>query len=477
MTLTHIFVFATTALFYLVLMPCRVRKWALYTASIVAIYWLQPPIILRWLDFLFPTMTLGIVTLSWVSSRTPDQQWTRDDSFAAVLMSVIIVGLSLGRYLAPDYRITPSSPPDLMPVIVWMAVVLVVAATFCYAPIGQKRLLIILMLAILAIFVVLKTEALAEAVSRQLRLWEGRPTALASASELSWLGFSYVAFRLIHTLRDRQTGRLPALALHEYVTYVIFFPAFTAGPLDSADRFISDLRQLPALFGLDPERMVQGGTRIAIGVGKKFIIADSLAYMAIDASKAELALSVSGLWVLLYCYAFRIYFDFSGYSDIAIGLGQLYGIKLPENFNRPYLKRNITLFWQSWHITLSQWVRFYVFSPLSRYLLMRKNKPSPTILALVGQLTTMLVIGLWHGVTWGFAVWGLWHGLGLFIHKVYSDKTRHFYIKLRARPRLNTAIGAAGTLLTFHFVVLGWIWFVLPDISTSWDVFIRLLGI
>lgn len=476
MTLTHIFVFATAALFYLFFMPCRMRKWALYIASVVAIFWLQPPIILRWLDFLFPTLTLGIVALSWVSSRTIDLPWTRDDSLAVVLMSVIIVGLSLGRYLAPNYRITPSSPPDLMTVAVWMAAVLVATAILYHAPIDQKRLSVILMLALLAVFIVLKTTPLAEEVSRQLRLREGRPTALASASELSWLGFSYVAFRLIHTLRDRQTGRLPSLTLREYVTYVIFFPALTAGPIDRADRFISDLRQLPTLLGLDPERIVQGVTRIALGVGKKFIIADSLAYMALDATKAELASSAGGLWVLLYCYALQIYFDFSGYSDIAIGLGQLYGIKLPENFNRPYLKRNITLFWQSWHITLSQWVRFYVFSPLSRYLLMRKHKPSPAILAVVGQLTTMLVIGLWHGVTWGFAVWGLWHGIGLFVHKLYSDKTRHAYIRLRDRPQLNMAIGAAGTLLTFHFVVLGWVWFALPDIATSWDVLIRLLG-
>jgi alginate O-acetyltransferase complex protein AlgI len=86
----------------------------------------------------------------------------------------------------------------------------------------------------------------------------------------------------------------------------------------------------------------------------------------------------------------------------------------------------------------------------------------------------MLAIGLWHGVTWGFVVWGLWHGLGLFVHKVYSDRTRPYYLRLRGHPRLGRAVEMAGVILTFHFVVLGWVWFALPDLAISWDVFVRL---
>jgi D-alanyl-lipoteichoic acid acyltransferase DltB (MBOAT superfamily) len=87
------------------------------------------------------------------------------------------------------------------------------------------------------------------------------------------------------------------------------------------------------------------------------------------------------------------------------------------------------------------------------------------------------VIGLWHGVTWGFVAWGLWHGAGLFIHKVWSDRTRPWYLRLRDHPRLDRGLAAAGTLLTFHYVVLGWVWFALPKIGTSWDVFLRLFGV
>ncbi len=473
MTLTHILTFIVAALLYLFLLPRRWRGWALFVGSVLAIYWLQPPLRVRRADFLFPTATLALVTLSWAISRAPEQRWQREDSFAAATMAALVLALSFGRYLAPAARLTPSAPPPTLTVAVWLAGVGMMLGLAARRPAGGRRALLALMVGIVALFVLLKTEPLTEALSRALRRWQGQPTSLARAGELEWLGFSYVAFRLLHTLRDRQTGQLPPLSLREYVTYAIFFPAYTAGPIDRAERFVKDLRELA---GPHVEQIVQGGGRIAVGIAKKFIIADALAYMSLNATRAEQARSAWGLWVLLYAYTLQIYFDFSGYSDIAIGIGQLFGVKLPENFAQPYLKRNITQFWQSWHITLSNWVRFYVFSPLSRALLKRKPRPSPTALAFVGQMSTMLVIGLWHGVTWHFVAWGAWHGAGLFAHKVWSDKTRRLYLRLRTRPRAGQALGVAGTALTFHFVALGWVWFALPELDTGWRVLLRLFG-
>lgn len=472
MTLTHILVFSAAAVPSMILLPATWRKWAIFVGSLVALYWLQPGIIIRKIDFIFPSTTLALVALSWLVTRHAEQKWTREDSFAAGIVATVMVVLSLGRFIEEKYRITPSYPPDTFSVLIGVGGVIVLLAAF-YRVRARRGPIIAVMLFIVILFVILKTESLSGEARRQLLSWQGQHQGLWPSANLEWLGFSYIAFRLIHTLRDRQTGKLPALSLRGYVTYVIFFPAVTAGPIDRAERFSQNLNTLPEP---EPTRLVQGGMRIAVGIGKKFIIADSLAYMALNAAKADLATSTMGLWVLLYAYAFQIYFDFSGYSDIAIGIGQLFGIKLPENFSQPYLKRNITLFWQSWHITLSQWVRDYVFLPLSRYLLKRRHKPSPTVLALIGQVTTMLVIGLWHGVTWGFVAWGLWHGLGLFIHKVWSDRTRIYYLQLRERPRLGQVVGGIGTMLTFHFVVLGWVWFALPKIDMSWDVFFRLFG-
>jgi D-alanyl-lipoteichoic acid acyltransferase DltB (MBOAT superfamily) len=472
MTLTHILVFSAAAVLYVTLLPERWRAWALFVGSVIAIYWLQPATRIRTLDFIFPTATLAIVAVSWLVSRAEGQTWKRDDSAALGIIVILVVLLSLGRYIVPEYRITPSRPPAVFNVALVMAGLVILLALLYRFP-THKRLIVTVILFILALFVILKTEPIAEEASRWLRDQMGQPVRLANALDLEWLGFSYVAFRLIHTLRDRQSRRLPALSLREYTTYAIFFPAYTAGPIDRAERFQPDLHDLP---GLEPNHLMQGAMRIMVGIGKKFVIADSLAYFALNAAKADQTLSTAGMWVLLYAYAFQIYFDFSGYTDIAIGIGQLFGIKLPENFNRPYLARNITVFWQSWHITLSQWVRFYVFSPLSRFLLTRKRKPSPTVLAFVCQMATMIVIGLWHGVTWHFVIWGLWHAVGLFMHKVYSDRTRSYYIQLRDHPRRMQIIGWGGAILTFHYVVIGWVWFALPDMETSWDVFLKLFG-
>ena len=472
MTLTHILIFAAAAIPYLIIRPKQARQWALFAGSIIAIYWLQPATRIRTLDFMFPTATLALVGLCWLISREQDQRWTREDTVSAGLIAALVIVLSLGRYLIPIQWLTASRPST-----VWVALAVIVIAVLLgiISRLDQRRqrLIVPVILLIVALFIILKTEPFAKEASRFLRDRMGQPTALARATELEWLGFSYVAFRLIHTLRDRQTGKLPRLTLREYTTYVIFFPSFTAGPIDRAERFLPDLQTLP---GPEPSRLVQGAGRIVVGIGKKFIIADSLAYFALNATKADQATSTGALWLLVYAYTFQIYFDFSGYSDIAIGIGQLFGFKLPENFSQPYLKRNITLFWQSWHITLSQWVRFYVFSPLTRSLLSHKRKPSPTVLALIGQMATMIVIGLWHGVMWHFVAWGVWHALGLFIHKVYSDRTRATYIQMRSQPRRMQALGIMGTLLTFQFVALGWVWFALPNLQTSWDVFTRLFG-
>ncbi|MCC7208845.1 MAG: MBOAT family protein, partial [Anaerolineae bacterium] len=330
---------------------------------------------------------------------------------------------------------------------------------------------------VVVLFVIQKAEGLAAGVAAWVRAGAGRPVGLASPLDVGWLGFSYVAFRLIHTLRDRQMGKLPALSFREYLTYLIFFPAYTAGPIDRAERFVRDYRALPALPPLDAARAVEGGGRIAAGLVKKFVVADALAAFALNAALAGQARGPLDLWIALYAFAFRLYFDFSGYSDIAIGIARLYGVNLPENFNLPYLRSNITQFWNSWHMTLSTWARLYVFTPLSRALMARKPKPSPLLVILLAQMATMLVIGLWHGITLNFVMWGVWHALGLWLHKVYSDRTRDFYQGLMDRPALRHAVYVAGVLATFHFVALGWVWFALPGTDQAIRVLLGLFGL
>jgi D-alanyl-lipoteichoic acid acyltransferase DltB (MBOAT superfamily) len=210
------------------------------------------------------------------------------------------------------------------------------------------------------------------------------------------------------------------------------------------------------------------------GIFKKFAVADTLALIALNGVNAGQVNGTGWMWVLLYAYAFRIYFDFSGYTDIAIGLAQLLGVKLPENFDRPYLKQNLTTFWNSWHITLSQWFRAYYFNPVTRAL--RSRNWTPIAIIAFTQFTTMLLIGLWHGVTWNFVAWGVWHGVGLFIHNRWADFTKPRATMLDNRPTLKRVAAWGGVLLTFHYVALGWIWFALPDIGLAANVMKTLFG-
>ncbi len=211
-----------------------------------------------------------------------------------------------------------------------------------------------------------------------------------------------------------------------------------------------------------------------LGLFKKFVIADSLALVALNANNAIQVRTSNWAWVLLYAYAFQIFFDFSGYTDIAIGMGGLLGIKLPENFKSPYLKSNLTQFWNSWHMTLTQWFRAYFFYPVTRALRSGKRPLPFQLIMVITQISTMVLIGLWHGVTWNFILWGLWHGLGLFIHNRWAEWTKARFALL---PQgWQNMLNAGGVLLTFHYVALGWVFFALPSPTISSRFFQMLLS-
>lgn len=473
MTLTHIAIFSLAGLIYLLLVPARLRAWALLLGSLFAVYGLQPAIPVRGLDFLLPSLTLALSVGVWVLSKK--EGWAREDKLTLASIFLMILGISLTRYLIPELRPTPSRPPAIVSVFLGLV-------TFGFVLIGLnalsqrgRRVLVGGQILLLIVFIILKTEILAEGVSGFFRDLAGQSLDLASASDLAWLGFSYMAFRLLHVLRDAQMGTLPDVSLREHITFVTFFPAFTAGPIDRIERHIEDDRALASMNAFDVQRITEGLGRMSLGIFKKFVVADTLALVALNATNAEQALSAGDTWFLLYAYSLRLYFDFSGYSDIAIGIGRLFGIYLPENFKLPYLKNNITAFWQSWHITLSDWVRFYVFSPLSRALLRRKPRPDPRLIVFASLMATMILIGLWHGISPNFFIWGVWHGLGLFVHKLWSDRTRKWFFALVGWRKTLWAL--AGTLLTFHFVTLGWVWFGIADFDIALQTLLKLFGV
>jgi alginate O-acetyltransferase complex protein AlgI len=479
-----ILVLGGAAFLYAALVRGKGRGWALLVGSVIAIYWLQPSLPIRFSAYILQTATVLLTVATWWLTRPADEaarkEATKENRVALLVTGLLVVGMALNRYVVADIRLTAYRPPPPLIVAAVLAVLFVLALVLGrrIRHWNQRRVLSAAIVIIVLLFVVLKTEHLATALATLWRRSTGQDPLLAGTGDLAWLGFSYVAFRLIHTLRDRQNGILPDLTLREYITYVLFTPAYIAGPIDRAERFTGDLRKIPQMVGLDGNRFLAGGQRIVIGMFKKFIIADALAMgMSMTPVNALQANSTAGLWVLLYGYALRLFFDFSGYTDIAIGLGMLFGVQLPENFNRPYLTTNITKFWQSWHITLSNWARFYVFSPLSRSLLRREPRPSPTLVVFVSQLATMIVIGLWHGVSWNYFIWGVWHGLALFVHKQWSDRTRKWYRGLNDKPWQRRAWTFFSWFITFQYVVLGWVWFLMPTVKSAAVTLARLFGV
>ncbi|PJF47157.1 MAG: MBOAT family protein [Chloroflexi bacterium] len=459
-----------------VLDQAQARSIGLCVLSVLAVYALQPAMPIRQMDFWLPTASLVLTVVVWAATssalathRRPDRATLTD----AALIGGITLGIAALRFAEPlSMLITRTPPPAVLSVLAALAIaaLLAVAAGCIIGP--RPAWTTALVIALVALLFVLKYEPLTQAFAALLRVAQGQSAAQASALDVRWLGFSYICFRWIAALRERALGRLPAMSLREFVTYAVFAPALIAGPIDRPERFLRDLR---ASFAFNWPDATEGVRRIAVGAFKKFVLADWLALLALNEVNAAQAQGAGWMWLLVYAYAWRIYLDFGGYTDMAIGVARIFGVRLPENFHRPYLKPNLTQFWSSWHMSLAQWFRTYYFNPLTRALRMRAWAV-PTII-FVGQVTTMLLIGVWHGVTLNFALWGLWHGVGLFLHNRWADFAKGRLTAMQERPRLQVAISAAGVLLTFHFVALGWVWFALPDAALSLGVFRKLFGL
>ncbi len=507
MDLTAILVFSLVALAAGWLVPRRGLGWFLLISSLLAVYALQPSTPVRNLDFWLPSGAIGLTVITWAVCRRltdrrvssgsqaavptprlaaspgfarPDSLGDRQTWVAAAIIAALILLVSLTRYTGGLCCLTPTRPPA--PSLVLLGLLLAAGLAWLAALLAGRRphTAWLWMGVLVGLLVILKAPPLTQAASAAARRLSGQSTDFASPLDLPWIGFSYLAFRLLHALREAQAGKLPPLQLNDFVTYALFFPAYTAGPIDRAPRWINELHQVEGAgrdVTLQGEHSLAGAQRILAGLFKKFILADSLALFALSPQNAAQVGSTAWAWVLLLAYTLRIYFDFSGYTDIAIGLGRLMGFHLPENFDRPYTRTNLTAFWNSWHITLSLWFRSYFFNPLTRWLRTRPTRLPVGLVILVTQLSTMILIGLWHGATWNFLIWGAWHGLGLFVHNRYAEWARPRLEWLEARPRLAAAANATGWLVTFLYVALGWVWFALPDVGSALAVFARLLGI
>jgi alginate O-acetyltransferase complex protein AlgI len=469
MSISQLFIIAAIA--FLVGQMKKGRSLALLGVSAFLIYWLQPVQENITLTFWLPTATLVVTVLVWLLTSTPEVRGWKQNVPAALVLLGVILYLDLNRYFQLEGMFITATPrPQWILVLaaILMTLVFLIAQFREFPPVSFVIAAIVLIL----IFVLIKVPSVLNLLLEAVSALRGKE-AVGSTS-LAWLGFSYVAFRLLHTILDRKAGRLPSVPLTDFVNYVIFFPAFTAGPIDRLERFTQDINNpVP----LDRAGWLEAGIRFFLGLFKKFVVADALAWIALNDKFAQQINSSAWMWLLLYSYSLRIYFDFSGYTDIAIGLGRLLGVRLPENFASPYWKPNLTQFWNSWHITLTQWFRSYFFNPLTRAMRSSEQSMAPYLMILISQVSTMVLIGLWHGVTVGFVLWGLWHGTGLFVQNRWSN-----YMKDHGPAWGRTRTGqrvfqAAGIFLTFNFVSLGWLFFSLSTPAKVWNVMTILFGV
>jgi alginate O-acetyltransferase complex protein AlgI len=267
------------------------------------------------------------------------------------------------------------------------------------------------------------------------------------------LGFSYLAFELLHVVIERRRGRIEALSLIDLFAFIFFAPTRIAGPIKRYPAFVAAVRDAEP----SSANVYAGLLRILLGLAKKFFLADVL---ALTVAESQYVSSMRHAWIVVFAFSLQIFFDFSAYSDIAIGLGRTLGIALPENFRAPYLAKNIREFWDRWHITLSHWVRDYVFTPLGRRLFQTRLRRSPVAIAVICYLVTFAIVGAWHGLTPAFLLWGVYHGALLSIYHVVRLKTP---ARIADRPWYDgRAVRALGVAFTFLCVTIGWVPFMLP---------------
>ncbi len=448
----------------------KYRAFALMTFSAFVLHWLQPVQSPVTLTFWLPTFTLLLIIFLWFFVIREEETNWRQTLPALLILSAVMFLFGANRFFRLE-EIFITETPRIQVVGIAAAVMLSPILLSIPWKTTHPGLYTAAALTILALLVLTKLPWLQNQVFDVISSARGKEP-MDEWISISWLGFSYIAFRLLHTVLDKRAGRLPSVSLTDYINYVIFFPSIVAGPIDRVERFRRDLNEPVTL---DSDAWLHGGIRFFGGLFKKFVLADGLKWIALNEYFVRDMQSSGSLWLLLFAYSLRIYFDFSGYTDMAIGLGRFLGVRLPENFASPYLKPNLTMFWNSWHMTLTQWFRSYLFNPLTRALRMNPSIPAYVVI-LITQVTTMITIGLWHGITPNYVLWGLWHGIGLFVQNRWSEFFRRRAAPDRLTPPTQRGLDFIHTFLTFSYVSLGWLFFIFPTPELVLQVFIRLMG-
>ena len=272
------------------------------------------------------------------------------------------------------------------------------------------------------------------------------------------IGISFFSFQLISYLVDRLRGDAPVYPLRPFALFVMLFPHLIAGPIVRHNELVPQ-------FALDPRRdglwrrFAVALVLFTLGFAKKVLLADKLAGIADPLFKSAAAhpLAFAEAWSGALAFSFQLFLDFSAYTEMAIGIALMFGLLLPENFRRPYLATDLRDFWRRWHISLSTFIRDYLYIPLGG----SRSGPARYVFA---TMASMALCGLWHGAGWTYAAWGLWHGIGLVCCRAWQQLKRPMPAPL-------------GWLVTMAFVLAGWVLFRAADFATAASMLASLAGL
>lgn len=313
--------------------------------------------------------------------------------------------------------------------------------------VGRRALLLTAIILTLAILFFFKYYNFANGALRSLFAFLQAPYHLPDLDILLPIGISFHTFQTLSYIIDLYRGKIPVeRSFVKFALFVSFFPLLVAGPIERANHL---LPQLERRNHFDVARLSSGLKLMLWGFFKKVVIADRLAEYVNQIYGHPADFSGTTLALATYCFAFQIYCDFSGYSDIAIGSARVLGFDLMQNFDLPYLARSISEFWQRWHISLSTWFRDYLYFPLggSRVSLARWA---------VNILIVFTVSGLWHGASWVFVIWGGLHGLYYLMEKWLAPYGQVLCLRLHLPETVQALLQV---LLTFHLVLVAWVFF------------------
>lgn len=297
-----------------------------------------------------------------------------------------------------------------------------------------------------------------------------------AAKAIFVIGISYFSFKMIHFVVECYKRKIKTFNIMSFLNYAFFFPSFISGPITRYNEFCGELNaERKQTLGED---LKFGSERVAHGFFKKFVLCPVVwPYVFASAPGPISELGTSQLILGMFATTLYLYFDFAGYSDIAIGSSRIMGIGLPENFNMPFLKKNIQELWANWHMTLTRWLTDYLYWPMARRL--RKIKflaTRPILLSNLCIITTFVICGMWHGESWNFVVWGLYHGLGIACLNVYQKYKRKVRNNSLRKYFLSEYSKTVGRIFTFLFFAVGILLFSM-DIENIKTLLARVLNL